>query len=211
MHPKDRRHTHKGAADPLNSTFKQIIYFTDHPSNKKPYIVGYSCGTGFKESKDKIYVLANWIKRMYHKGYLGEWRVNRIEYYRWNNDAQDFSDFILTCYPTQYTFTNDKQLRTNDRFKSWINKLYHHIRTKSVNPEELEIKPVIIYDTQILSLSHRRFESEQALDNFCDLQKRNGIPEDEIHNFYVKYREKFSFSPTSDQLKAIADKFNANR
>ena len=208
MNSKNRKTTEAGKADPLNSEYKQKIFLV----GKDRPLTGYSKGQGFNESGDRTYALAAFILRMFQNGYFNPQRVERIEYYRWNKDSMTHSDFILTIYPTEFSYSNDQETRQNERLAAWLKMLYTSINSgKPIEASKLMMQPQRIEVENLFSLSYRRFETETALNTFCQMLQRKGYAQDRIHNFYVKYREKFTFNPTPEELKQLTEKFSANR
>jgi hypothetical protein len=201
----------RGQFDPLNSTYKQIIYLDpNHPKNSCDTLNGFSKGAQTVESADKTYVLIAMITRMLTNGYFDPTRVKRIEYYRRgpHDFGNQYSEFILIIKPTEYNFTNDKKLREDLRFNEWIGKLYRQIQCGKLNYGELDIQPVKIEEKDLFSLSRGRFSTQEKLNQHCRLLESLGYPRDMIHNFYVKYREQY-LSTSPEQLIQLVDKFKS--
>jgi len=201
----------RGKFDSLNSTFKQIIYLT---SGRE--LTGYSKGAYLTESRDKIYVLISFIRRMYGNGYFHPLKTKKIEYYQFNEDSQTYSDMILILTPSTYHFSNDLPIINDSRFLPWLKKFYGMIKAGKVDFSQIMVKPERTKEADIFSLDTRRFENDTHLVNFCNMLYKGGYEQGRINDFYIKYRDKFFVkatpsTPTDTELKKLSNHFNANR
>lgn len=209
MNSKNRKVTGRGKSDPMNSLYKQVIFLTDHPSNRVQTLTGYSKGEKFNESKDQIYALAAFIRRMYCAGKFNPQKVKRIEYYRYNPHEGQYSDFILVCEPHTYHFTNDMELVNNDRFCEWIRNFYNQITSPTGDASKILMKPERIAEEDVFSMRYARFKTDIDLKNYCHSLGRRGYPQGQITDFYLKYREKHLANASPEALKQLADRFKS--
>lgn len=197
----------QGQFDQVNSTYKHIIYLA--PGQKRSKLDGYSKGLYLSESADKTYVLIQFIQRIFRSGYFDSSRVQRIEYFRNNHDGLGYTDFILILEPKTFHFTGDLELVNNQRFTDWLRKFYGMINKGIVDQAALAVKPERIEEKDVFSLTYRRFNTEQELLNHCHKCGTRKYPQGMIDNFYLKYREKYPFYPTSDALQELASHFKS--
>lgn len=174
-----------GKFDPINSTYRQEIYFK---TGKQ--ISGYSKGLLIPEIEDKIVCLEKFILRMYNYDYLNPLRVQKIEYYRQSTLLRE-RNLVLTLYPTSYEFGEDAMYLTNERLNKFLRDLYKIIKEGTGINKILVHKPANKSEEDIFPMKYMKFKTEgELLEHILKLSKSGHAP-GELQNYYVKYKQKF--------------------
>lgn len=177
-----------GKFDKINSTYHCIIYF--QPTQKRPFIDGYSKGLTVNESPDKIYVLQAWIERLLHKGYFDHRRVVKIDFFL-QSFLVNSEEHLFTLTPTSYKI-HSQQFITNERMNSFFVRMYKSIKEGKVDTASLKDKPQSRDEQSVFALRGDRFKSVEQLTAFCIQQIKSGKhSEERVNGFLRKYIEMF--------------------
>jgi hypothetical protein len=182
----------KARFDSINSTYKHKIFLDSKTKKEIIVITGYSKGLLGVESYDKTVMLEKQILRFVKEGYLfgvtkkyGD-KTLCIEYYLNGNYYGNPDELILTLYPQEYVFGKNQTYIEDVRLNTFLKRLYSQSRNGEIVTKSLSHISEFKTIDKLFDVSQPRFKNEMALQEWCDVRRKEGHAPGLVYNYYLE-------------------------
>lgn len=188
MQNQKKSFPNSGKFDPINSTYKHIIYLKN-----KIVLTGYSKGLSVNEPSDKIVLLQRVILRLSNSGYFQHDKTAKIEFYL-KSFMNNQDELILTLTPDTFTLGNNSQYTLDERLISFLEKFYDQLGSNKIVTDQVKPKNSKNSEETLFSLAMRTFKTELDLLKYGFSLIKMGYPDGQVEQYIIKYKQKYPFN-----------------